>query len=677
MDFRPYAAWQQALEDAFFSSDWDGHPVVMYVDDAEAANLRARYGLDASLVDAVRQVVRPEHPKPYEVINQYEQAKRHSDQAPAVLPLLACSVMAATRMANDGQRRASNYHDQFSQLLTGRDGVLTSQNYLPIAGMWQRLASWQTQWGAYRGLCTIPSPEDLPSNQARIGYALSQAVLRGTDRQLLPRFFHLVRQRNEVAWPLPGATLLFWLERLPQEDKFSPGLRRAIADPEFRPIVERLLGNLANVWDGSPEFVQQGTPRAELLVRFENRKLGWLARLPRQGAEEYALPDGVMLRRLGDTEFYRVDGLKLPDAQSLRHGIQLRGAGVAVSRPASSLVVLRQNAFLDCLTSVDRFVPGEDHMILAAPEAEHDVEAVLERAASPGRRKDAGRLSWMPDGWSLHHRVIFNDAVTLRQAIRDIQGALLAMEPAPQYKPYLEGGLPIAPKLSKHLYLAGGEPDLVLPDGATGGARLDGRLPEPPFPTWGVPVQLWERGLSVGTHVIDIEGTRVEFAIAEGAPDIVEPDAIAGFPRAGDRAQAFATTGLLADELVRGALAATTATTTPPRVALCRRGAEKNIFVSADGRAWVVAEPGTPSWWSRLTATPSGYYFEVELRGPGGWVLQRRKGIWQIAAMYPTEPDFRPGPQHRGWAAAVLDAAHACHDPLWKAYVRLAEEVER
>lgn len=677
MDFGPYAAWQQALEEVFFSPDWDGHPVVMYVDDAEAAALQERFGLDIPLVEAVKRVVWPDHPKPYEAIEHYEDKvrERNSDDAPAVLPLLACSVIAATQMANDGQHRASNYHDQFSQLLTERDSVLTSYNYLPIVRMWQRLASWQTQWGAYRGLCTIPSPQDLPSNQSRIGYAISQSILRGTDRRLLPQFFYAVRQRDDAAWPPPGGKLLRWLMYWGQREKFSPGFRRAMDDPELRPVVERLLGNLANVWDGSPEFVQQGTPRAELLVQFENRRLGWLARLPRKGAAEYALPGGLTLRRLGDTEYYNVDGMKLPDARSLRQGIQLLGKEIAVSRPPSSLVVLRHNTLLDCRASVDRFTPGEEHMILASPEAERDLEAVLQRAASTGKAREAGQLSWVPDGWSLRFRVIFNNAVTLKQAIRDVQGAMLATQPTPRYKPYLEGGLPLASKFNKRLYLAGGEPDLVLPDGATGEVLLDGQPPNPPFPPPGEPIRLWTRWLTPGRHTIEVEGSEVTFTTAEGVPDPAEPNEVVGFLLAGGSAEAFATTVRPGKELIRGAHAGAAGADAVPRVVLCRRGAEKTLFVSCDGRAWTVTEPGAPAWWSRLNDTHSSYYFELELHGPGGWILQRRKGTWQVEPAFPAEPDFQPGPRHRSWAAAVLKAAEGGHDPLWKTCVRLAEEV--
>ncbi|MET8211822.1 hypothetical protein ABZT51_38625 [Streptomyces sp. NPDC005373] len=674
MDFVPYGAWQRALEDTFFSPEWDGHPVVMYVDEGEAERLQKRFGISVSLTEAVRRVVLSDEHRPYSAIEVYEASKQNSEDAPAVLPLLASSVVAATRMAHDGNRRASNYHGHFSELLSGRAGVLTSAQYAPVSQMWQRLASWQHQWGAYRGLCTIPSPGDLPRNQARIGYALSQAVLRGTDRQLLPKFFDVMRQRNAAAWPQPGATLAEGVRLWDQAGKFSAAFQNALSHPEFRPLVERLLGGLANVWDGSAQYVRPGTPRGELLVRLENRRLGWLARFPRAGARQYELPRGVVLRELGDTHYYAVDGLELPADGSLRAGVQLLGGGVAVSRPASSLVVLRQNELLDCRTSVDRFVPGEEHMILAGPGAVGDVEAVLEKAAPPDRERKPRQLSWLPQGWVLYPRVVFDDAVSLKEAIRDVQGAVLAVQPAPQFKAYLDGGLPLAPKISKRLYLAGGEPDVVLPDGASGEAVLDGQAQNPPFQARGVPIPLWPRGLGQGAHLLEAEGNALAFTTAESAPDLVELDHPSGFAATGSEAAAFASsdggTALLrgADLGARGARGAS-------RVVLCRRRAQRTLFVASDGRAWKIAEPDSPAWWARLSQPPAGYHFEVEVRGSGGWILQLRQGAWAVVPAYPEHPSFIPGPEHRAWAEAVLDAGSAGTGELWDVFVELAREV--
>ncbi|MGW3911474.1 hypothetical protein ACWEBX_08075 [Streptomyces sp. NPDC005070] len=674
VDFAPYADWQRALEEAFFSPDWDGHPVVMYVDDAVAEQLQERFRLAVPLAEAVRRVVWPGEPKPYRDIERYAVSRGAGrEDAPAVLPLLACSVVAATRMAHDGDRRASNYHSHFSELLAGRDGVLTSGDYAAVAEMWQRLASWQVQWGSYRGLCTIPSPGDVPRHQARIGYALSQAVLRGTDRQLLPKFFDVMRARSTGAWPQTGAALAQGARYWDQAAKFSPALQRALEHPEFRPLVERLLGRLADVWDGSPQYVAHGTPRGELLVRFENRRLGWLARFPRPQAGGYQLAGGAALRQLGETNYYAVDGLELPADRSLRAGVQLTGEGVAVSRPASSLVVLTQNESLDCRTSVDRFVPGEDHMVLAAPDAARDVEAVLHKAASP-RPEPRSSLSWLPRGWVLYPRVVFEDAVTLREAIREVRGALLAVQPAPQFKAALQGGLLLAPRLSRKLYLAGGEPDLVLPDDASGEAVLDGQRQRPPFQARGVPIPLWPRGLEPGDHVLEAESSVLAFATADSTPGVAEPEQLVGFAAAGGGAAAFASPGSGAG-LVRGAGLGSGGSGAAPRVVLCRRRAQETVFASSDGRAWRIAEPATPSWWSRLAQAPSDYHFEVDVRAGGGWVLQLRQGEWSAEPAYPQAPSFTPGPEHRAWADAVLGAAGAGSGELWDSFVELAREV--
>lgn len=89
MDFTPYAAWQRALEDAFFSPDWDGHPVVMYVDDGEAEQLRERFSLATPLAEAVRGVVLPGEPRAYRAVERYE-ASKHDSVDPCGRAALAC-----------------------------------------------------------------------------------------------------------------------------------------------------------------------------------------------------------------------------------------------------------------------------------------------------------------------------------------------------------------------------------------------------------------------------------------------------------------------------------------------------------------------------------------------------------------------------------------------------------
>ncbi|MFE2234142.1 hypothetical protein ACFXA4_16455 [Streptomyces sp. NPDC059442] len=674
--FSAYAEWQEALEQAFFSEEWDGHPVILFIDERKAESLQQKYRVSVPLVEAVRQVVQLGAPRPFRAVEDYESSRRSDDSAPSVLPLLACSVVAATQMANDGVHRANNYHDRFSELLAGRAGVLTSQLYLPVAEMWQRLAAWQVRWGGYRGVCTIPSMENLPHHQARIGYALSQAVLRDSDRQHLLRFFNVMRARDEAAWPLPGTALARGISVWDYEAKFSASFQHALHDPDLRPLIEDLLAAIAAAWDGSDVYIPHGSLRGELLVRFENRRLGWLVRLPQPGDPSYQLEDGVVLRRVGATEYYMPEGLALPTGRTLQNEVRLHGDGIAISRSAAPLVLLRQNVALDCRTSTERFLPGEDHMILAAPEAARDVERILGRAASPGRSKEPGRLSWMPEGWTLHNHVVFDDPVTLRSAILDTKGAVIGTIPAPNFKARLEGGLLLAPDLSRNLYLVGGEPDLVLPDGTVGGVLLDdqGVAPEPDRAE--TPLRLSACDLTPGDHTVQAGESSLEFVTAESAPSPREATVPLGFPFGGEHAKAYAAQasshGLIRGAAVNAGLAEADAEWP---VLLCRRGADETLFLSADGRGWRVAAPDTPGWWDRLPETPSGYCFEVRIPACGGWVFQSRRGVWHLEAALPAYPCLEPNTRYERWAQTVMVVADAGTGDEWEACVRLAQEV--
>ncbi|WP_045875846.1 hypothetical protein [Pseudofrankia sp. DC12] len=688
MDSARYLEWQIVLEETFFNLDWADQPVILYVDDDEAAAIQDEWGLETPLVEAVRRVVRPNSARPYWVVEALVSTHARQEAAPPVLPLLACAVIAATRMANDGVRRKTNYHYHFSTMLAGQEGALTSDDYKALVDMWEALAGWQLSWGTSRGLCTIPMRDYLPVNQSRIGYALSQAVLRGSDRQLLPRLFETLLRRGNGAWPQPGSVIVSAALLWDQYDRFSRDFRLAVEDEETRPVVERLLDQFASTWDGSPAQRRQGFPTADLVVRFENRELTWLARVPRQDTDRYDLPDGVRLHRIADTEYYEVRGFPAPDGGSLRAGVCLIGDALALSRPASPLVLLTENEALDCLSSVDRFVPGNEYMILAAPEAARDVEEVLNKAAAPGRAKAAGRLAWVPAGWTLHHGVRFDDALTLRQAIRGVQGPLLAAAPVLRFRSTLEGGLRLAPDLGKHLYLVGGEPELVVADRRPSeGAReaeveilldSDRLVLAPADDGWIAPVPLRGRSLPAGRHVIVVEDAELTFDTAEGAPDVAEPADVVGFPAA----HSYPTVVPAGEPVLRGAWLADaqdSADRSPsPRIALCRRGAQETRFVSGDGRVWQISEPDVPAWWSRLGPPSSASTcFEVTVPVGGGWILQLREGAWRAEPVQPTEPAFPPSAGNRIWAQTVLGAADGSADPRWQCYVRLAEKLNR
>ncbi|MFF3600897.1 hypothetical protein [Kitasatospora indigofera] len=677
----PYQAWQQALEDEFFGPAQAGHPTLFYIDDNVERELRERHGIGVPLAECVGSFLNPRTDRPYAPVETYRWRKRKEDKGaiPAFLPLLAASVLAATKMVNDGHHRANAYHVRFSELLTGREDLLRSDEFEAVSEMWQVLADWQHGQGTARGVCTIPAAADLPRNQSRIGFPLSQALLNGGDRQALPEIFAKLRSHNAHAWPLDGETLLATLEQWGWDSRLSAGLRRAKKVPDFRPYVARLLGNLAVSWDSTAVKAARGSGRTELLVKFEAGRLSWLARIPGAEARHISLSGGVVLERLGDTAYYSVDGLGIPDARSLNRWLDVNSDEATLNRPPTPVLALGRDDVLGTWVSASTFVPGEEYIVLAAPEAQSDVRRLLDRAASPGRPREGGRLPWVPEGWALHTGVVFDNAVTLRRALGEIQGAVGSLRPAQEFELRLVGGLRLAPVLERQLYLVGGEPSVVVPDGASEALLVDGKAcPElHGARARGGPMPLAGLGLPAGVHTVSLGASTVRFATAEGLPIPAAVEHRYGFEVSGFKASAYPT-ACGSGPTLSGANCAGHRVGAVPDIVLSRRGADELLFAASDGRLWRVASPEPPAWLAeRLPQASAPYLFEVELHGVGGWLLERRAGRWRARAADPGTPDPDSSPNAGSWTEAILAARDCTADPRWAAYVRTAEETSR
>ncbi|MFK4221608.1 hypothetical protein [Streptomyces sp. NPDC019890] len=682
-----YQGWQEALAEEFFGRQHAGHPTLFYVDDDVEQEFRHGYGLEEPLAQCVGRFLRLGATEPYSALEDYRWRRRQQDKdgVPAFLPLLACSVMAASRMVNDRNHRATAYHARFSELLTGDEKRLGSHHYEPISRMWQVLASWQHSQEGARGLCTLPAPVDLPSNRSMIGFAQSQALLSGADRSFLPKFFRSLREYG-TTWPLPGETLLAQIEIRGMEQHFSKGFRNALREEEFRPFLARLLGNYAASWDGSDELVPTGVTRAELLVRLDAGRLSWVARL--RSAEQdtrIELNGGVVLEQLGDTAYYEVTGLPAPSADTLTRGIRRVGDDLVLSRPSCSVLVLARDDVLGVWAGTDGFRPGEAHVVLAAPTAQRDVQRLLDKAATTGRSADTGKLAWVPQDWSLHKPVTFDDAVTLRRALKEVSGAVGLLQPPAQFKLRLEGGLKLAPSLDSQLYLRGGEPQVVLPDATegTGTLLVDGKeRPElRKAIAAGRPVPLAVLRLEPGRHTVSYAGVEIGFATADQA--VVEPKAtrVCGFTVVDGKASP--SPSLLDQQTLPTGITGADCTGATPQDAatvmeLCRRDADEVLFAAADGRLWTLDIPERPDWWTeRLPDTPAPLRFEASFHGIGGWLLERRSGRWKGRPVNPGTPKPKSAGDPRAWARAVLNAQQASAEPSWAAYVQAAKELDR
>jgi hypothetical protein len=397
------------------------------------------------------------------------------------------------------------------------------------------------------------------------------------------------------------------------------------------------------------------------------------------------LKEGVVLEQLGDTAYYEVTGLPAPSADTLTRGIRRDGDTLVLSRSSSSVLVLARDDVLGVWVGTDGFRPGEAHVVLAAPTGQRDVQRLLDKAATTGRSADTSKLAWMPKGWSMHKPVTFDDAVTLRRALQEVQGAVGQLQPPAQFKLRLEGGLKLAPSLDSRLYLRGGEPQVILPDTTegTGTLLVDGKeRPElRKAIAAGCPVPLAVLRLEPGRHTVSYAGVEIGFATADQA--VVEPKItkVCGFTVVDGKASASPSL-LLEQTLPTGITGADCTSATIQDGAaimeLCRRDADEVLFAAADGRLWTFEAPEQPDWWTeRLPDTPAPLRFEADFHGIGGWLLERRSGRWKGRPVNPGTPNPRSSGNARAWARAVLNAQHASAESSWAAYVQAAKELDR
>ena len=204
------------------------------------------------------------------------------DQPPPTLPVLALSVLAASEMRSDASGARHNYYIRLSQRtparrLRRRDRIaaaFTSANVAPspdVAGMWQRIHRWMGEQDGAFGTSTIPeNPE-----WSRIGYPLSQALIRRSDRAALTRFFDRMNLRR-AGVPSPEALLSLlkvWTHHRSQG--FSERFVEVLDDPDVQDYLRPLIHELAVAWDGKV-ITAEGLRRLEFRLALDlDRGSAW------------------------------------------------------------------------------------------------------------------------------------------------------------------------------------------------------------------------------------------------------------------------------------------------------------------------------------------------------------------------------------------------------------------
>jgi hypothetical protein len=507
IDTSSYEAWTRALRAHFFVEANAEIPVTYFVDAdvlADVAGITDPSAAEASLASVLRPKLLPESSGDVfrrVVDDSWAWKLKYPERDPPFLPVLAVAVLAAAHMARTEDWAAHNYYKPLREILrlpggtgmpAGYDGAMQS--------LWGHLTWWLNDYKAGNlGLSSVPTHP----NPAYIGYALSQALFRSSDRQRLTHFFLALDLAPRA--PIEAAELLTYFRAWSQRSHLSPGARQMARRDEYREVLAGILMAEWNRWDGSLRD-ERGRRLGQILITLDlylRPRLAFVAERPRgfpaQATFDFEETRGGVALSAASNDFYS----ELPfevSANALDTGLRGQFEGFALGLTPSPIVPFRQHEGLGCWASARQLVPGEQHWVLARDDHAGMVRDYLREAAMAGVRE---AQAVAPRGWTF-----FRDVVIDAAPHHVPNPALSRVVPSVTARPSLWGGLPIAS--NPDLYLSGGEPDLWVPTtqvGETLPVAIDGSLVSSDF--GGGRVALSERGLPAGEHVITVGPSRL------------------------------------------------------------------------------------------------------------------------------------------------------------------------
>lgn len=655
-----YEQWQDRLARRYFGHDHAGRPVLLFMSDDEVAQMGDPADL-ASAVGAKLTCVGAASPfTPVELdVERWKLGDR--EEPPPCLPLLAVTVLAATRMHRDELAAPHAYYIRLAELLRpgAYQGELDrlrdrlSQWFEDVVSMWLCLHSWLELNGGLRGVSTIRTG----GSKRRIGYALSQALVRTEDRNRLTEFFAAL---NLTAESNLGETALLHYLRLwaTRPRGLSPRLLEALeCDADATPL-GAVLASLADGWDGIVRE-RAGLRRASLraCADVEAWSVWWeLEQVPQVDEDVLLVNGGGEIKAVSRDGYllYELSG-DLPDiGRALRQGMRAAGTRMAVYAPGAEVVAMRRDPVAGAWATEPCITPYEEHVLLVAPPAEAEVLRALKVAAAPGWKL---ARSTLVQGWVTYLNVIFASPSALEQVTGSVREAVaLVLRPDAGIRPTLCHGLQVKPGLGRHLYLAGGEPDLLLPAGPEPRmvrAVLDGQ--ESTFRAAGFPIPLRVLGpLPDGRRNLLADDTDLSFTVVS----TLGTEA-AGVDPAGDAVQgAWAGTGGL-----------------DPEPVLVRRGLLAAYAILSSGAIEAITEPPVPSWLETQVGPAAAYRFEYTPPLGCAWVAEQSRIGWTVRALGPFEPAIHAlSPQARQVWGDLLRALPRAdsNDSCWRRYLSAA-----
>jgi hypothetical protein len=350
------------------------------------------------------------------------------------IPLLLTFTFAAVDMGGDGGHDPNAYYPRLHEMLKVSDQNALAESYRNFSSyLWGSLNHWLDV--VHKGQYGVGTAYSIGS-QLHVGYPLSQALIRSTDRKKLPRLF------RRCGFSAFASTVENDIEPIIDDwvnaDEHAFGSFRAPSKP-FKRLWEQadarekmctLVCRELESWDGSvPKVMREDGALIdddELLVRLEATR----ASFPSPKLNVSFAVSGFTLKDKGSIEVIDVNGeshsialavdpsgwmrpnvavLPISDRDLLEKGLSVAYEGnLKANRPPKKVLVLRLDDLTHRFREVERIELGVRSMIIVQDfkETLNSVREIINTCSRPTPREiSASELPGLPEGWVLFTEV--------------------------------------------------------------------------------------------------------------------------------------------------------------------------------------------------------------------------------------------------------------------------------
>lgn len=504
--------WNAALSGWFFREEFAGRPAFLCVDEDTLQLVGRESGIaPVDALESLTTAVRPrvQERAPLETWTRAASGWRSSGFAgdPPFLSVLAITVLAGTMI---GDSFDHSYYRRLNEMLGIAGAKMPKDFDSDIQQLWRCLNEWlNTALAGSRGVATATNAASSLSN---VGWALSQTVLRPSDRAKLPFLFGALGV--EPGQRVDGHLLLAQLRRSSWAGHgLSRHLRTVLENPLLKDLLANTLAKELAAWDGTLRD-ESGRLAAQLLLTYHqrSRRFEVAIRTPRDLAQMRLRSHenvDVVLGEAGGLELLPIEvSAALLDGGSARAVVSSSALSAEPNRREIRLVMPRLDIHLlvpnDGLArwvDVRPAVADHEHLVVVRSELARQAVVVMAGLSETPPRDAAVPC---PSGWRAYMYL-----PTREQAI---DGPFSVLSPRGTALSSLDGGLPIAARA--RIYLTAGPPDVALdlenPDAIP---TVDGQ-PAATMTSSGL-LRLSRLQLGHGEHRVDAGGTHFKFLLVD------------------------------------------------------------------------------------------------------------------------------------------------------------------